>query len=146
MQYTLTPARVHRGAADLLTDRLHLTDYGRTCPARTLLAVLFVACARLTSVSAAAAGLRRAPSPETVRKALLANLPDLGRLERRLNDALRASAPARLGGHHRVAVDLTLIPYHGRPQHDADELYRGQVKGGTTHFHAYATAYLIRKG
>lgn len=146
MQYTLTPSHVHRCAAGVLTDHLALTDYKRTCPARTLLAVVFAACARLTSVSAAAAGLRRAPSPETVRKALSANLPDLGRLERRLNAALRASTPARLGGRHRVAIDLTLIPYHGRPQHDEDELYRGQVKGGTTHFHAYATAYLIRKG
>jgi hypothetical protein len=146
MQYTLTPAHVHRCAADLLTDRLHLADYKRTGPVRTLLAVVFAACARLTSLSAAAAGLRKAPAPETVRKALLANLPDLGRLERRLNDALRVSTPTRIGGHHRVAIDLTLIPYHGQPQHDADELYRGQVKGGTTHFHAYATAYLIRKG
>ena len=146
MQYTLTPTHVHRCAAGLLADRLRLADYKRTCPARTLLAVVFAACARLTSLSAAAAGLRKAPSPETVRKALLANLPEPGRLEQRLNDALRASTPARLGGRHRVAVDLTLIPYHGTHQHDASELYRGQVKGGTTHFHAYATAYLIRRG
>src|SRR5438552_18142443 len=103
MQYTLTPARVHGCAADLLTEQLRLSDYKRTCPARTLLAVVFAACARLTSVSAAAAGLARAPAPETARKALLANLPDIGRLERRLNDALRASTPARLRGRHRVA-------------------------------------------
>jgi putative transposase len=146
MQYTLTPSHVHRCAADLLTEQLHLTDYKRTCPARTLLAIVFAACARVTSVSAAAAGLARAPAPETVRKALLANLPDLGILERRLNDALRASTPARLGGRHRVAIDLTLIPYHGTHQHDEGELYRGQVKSGTTHFHAYATAYLVRHG
>src|SRR5438067_8691384 len=91
-------------------------------------------------------GAAQAPSPETVRKALIANLPDPGRLERRLNDALRAGTPARLGGRHRVAIDLTLLPYHGRPEHDEDELYRGQVKSGTTHFHAYATAYLVRRG
>jgi hypothetical protein len=146
MQYTLTPARVHGAAADLLTEQLHLRDYKRTCPARTLLAVVFAACARLTSLSAAAAGLRKAPCPETIRKALVANLPDLGRLERRLNATLRVTTPARLGTRQRLAADLTLIPYHGTHQADEDELYRGQVKSGTTHFHAYATAYLIRKG
>jgi putative transposase len=146
MQYTLTPAHVHRCATDLLAEHLRLTDYQRTCPARTLLTIVFAACARLTSLFAAAAGLRRAPSPETVRKALLANLPGLDLLERRLNDALRAATPARLGKRQRLAIDLTLIPYHGAHHAAENELYRGQVKSGTTHFHAYATAYLIRRG
>ena len=48
MQYTLTPAHVHKLAADLLIEQLELTNYKRTCPARTLLSVLFAACARLT--------------------------------------------------------------------------------------------------
>jgi hypothetical protein len=39
-----------------------------------------------------------------------------------------------------------LIPYHGQPFHDLDEVYRGQAKDGTSHFHAYATAYVVRKG
>jgi hypothetical protein len=26
------------------------------------------------------------------------------------------------------------------------EIYRGQAKSGTTHFHAYATAYIVRRG
>jgi Transposase DDE domain len=39
-----------------------------------------------------------------------------------------------------------LIPYHGRPFRDLDEIYRGQAKSGTSHFHAYATAYVVRKG
>jgi hypothetical protein len=146
MQYTLTPASVHRGAAEVLTEYLELTDYKRTCPARTLLTVVFAACARLTSLSAAALGLRKAPSPETARKALLANLPTIDVLERRLNDALRATTPTRLGRRQRLAIDLTLIPYHGTHHTDENELYRGQVKSGTTHFHAYATAYLIRHG
>ena len=46
----------------------------------------------------------------------------------------------------RLAIDLTLLPYHGRPAHDADELVRGQAKSGTTHFHAYATAYVVPRG
>src|SRR5205814_9247416 len=39
-----------------------------------------------------------------------------------------------------------LIPYHGQPWHHPKELYRGQAKSGTSHFHAYATAQLILRG
>jgi putative transposase len=45
-----------------------------------------------------------------------------------------------------LAIDLTLLPYHGAPQKDPSEVYRGQAKSGTSHFHAYATAYVIKKG
>jgi putative transposase len=45
-----------------------------------------------------------------------------------------------------LAIDLTLIPYHGRPFRDLDEIYRGQAKSGTSHFHASATASVVRKG
>lgn len=146
MQYTLRPAHVHKLAADLLIEQLELTDYKRTCTARVLLSIVFAACARLTSLFAAASDLRRAPSPETARKALRANVPTIPVLEARLNNALRATTPSRLGRPQRLALDLTLIPYHGTPHHDENELYRSQVKSGTTHFHAYATAYLIRHG
>jgi putative transposase len=111
-----------------------------------LLTVLFAACAQLTSLWAAARGLRRAPCGETLRQALRANLPELPALERRCNRALHACLPRRLPRRQRLAIDLTLLPYHGQPYRDADELYRGQVKSGTTHFHAYATAYLIQRG
>ena len=40
----------------------------------------------------------------------------------------------------------TLRPYHGQPLRDPAEVYRGQAKSGTSHFHAYATAYVVRHG
>ena len=46
----------------------------------------------------------------------------------------------------RLAADLHLIPYHGQPLRDPDEIYRGQAKSGTSHFHAYATVYVIHHG
>jgi putative transposase len=146
MEYTLTPAHVHKLATDLLIEQLELTDYKRTCPARTLLSVLFAACARLTSVSATAADLLNAPSPETVRKAFRANTPGIEVLEARINDALRATTPTHSGARQHLAIDLTLTPYHGTHHAHENELYRSQAKSGTTHFHAYATAYLIRHG
>ncbi len=39
-----------------------------------------------------------------------------------------------------------MIPYHGQPFRDLNEIYRGQAKDGTSHFHAYATAYVVRHG
>lgn len=146
MQYTLTPGQVHRLATQLLLDHMALIDFGRRCPATTLLTIVFAACARLTSLFAATLGLRHAPSSETVRQALLANLPELHLLQRRCNQTLRASLPRLRGRRHRLAIDLTLLPYHGQPWQQANELYRGQAKSGTTHFHAYATAYLIQRG
>jgi hypothetical protein len=145
MQYTLSRSHVHKLTTDLLIEQLELSDYKRTCPAGTLLAILFAACARLVSISAAVADVLRGPSPETVRKALRVNTPEIEVLEPRLNRALRAARPKKLPGA-RVSMDLTLIPYHGQPQSNANELYRSQAKSGTTHFHAYATAYLIRHG
>jgi hypothetical protein len=68
-------------------------------------------------------------------------------LQRRLNAALAGHLPKALCRRRlRLAIDLTLIPYHGEPFRDLDEVYRAQAKDGTSHFHAYATAYVVRKG
>jgi hypothetical protein len=151
MQSILTSSAVQSFAAGLLAHHLRLKDYKRCCPASTLIAILFTACSRLGSVFSACLHLLRAPCPETARRAPHQNLPDLPELERRLNRALAACISRRLRRHlagkqHKLAIDLHLKPYHGRPQADADEIVRGQAKSGTTHFHAYATAYLVLRG
>jgi Transposase DDE domain len=151
MQFTLTSAAVQARTHELLRDGLHLKDYSPCCPTSTLLAVVLTACSRLCSLFAACNHLKHAPSHETVRKALHANLPDLDLLQRRINQALgfTISRPLRRylkRRRHRIAIDLHLRPYHGKPQCDDNELVRGQPKSGTTHFHAYATAYLVLRG
>jgi putative transposase len=147
MQYTLTRAHVQHHAEQILQAHLRLDDYGDTCPAATLLAVVFAACARLTSLCAAAFGLRHAPSGETVRKALLSNLADADDLERRFNRALVSDLPRAVRRRRqRLAADLTLIPYHGQPCRSPLEVYRSRAKSGTSHFHAYATLYLVAHG
>jgi hypothetical protein len=152
MQFILNSAHVHDVAAGLLLRHLRLVDYKDSCPALCLLAILFCACCRRISFSAAAKSLPGAPSHETARKALYANLPDDPDLLRhRLERALGAciSRPLRRylrKRRHLLACDYTLLPYHGKPRHDDNELVRGKAKSGTTHFHAYATAYLVLKG
>src|SRR5436305_8256816 len=139
--------RVHRLAAEHLQAHLKFRDYKRKTSAHVLWTLLLAAAARITSLSDTCQRLRDAPSDETARKALLATLPAYGALQRQLNAALAGHLPKTLRTHlQRLAVDLTLIPYHGEPFRDLDEVYRGQAKDGTSHFHAYATAYVVRKG
>jgi Transposase DDE domain len=144
---TLTAPHVHRCATAVLQGHLKLGDHGRKCRANLLITLLFYAAARITSLSDACKALRNAPSDETARLALIATLPDFAELQRRLNAALAGNLPRALRRRpQRLAGDLVLIPYHGQPKHDPDEIYRSQAKSGTSHFHAYATLYVIHKG
>jgi len=146
-QYTVTPAAMHQHAAQLLQTHLQLPDHGPKCRAGVVITILFAAAARLSSLFDTCQRLLRAPSDEAVRQALQAGLPPLAALEQRLNDALVGNLPQALRcRRHPLACDLVLIPYHGQPQQAAQELYRSQAKHGTSHFHAYATAYVVRKG
>src|SRR4051794_14070754 len=145
--HTLDRRQVHRAAAQHLQAHLQFRDYKRKTSATVLWSLLLAAAARITSLSDACGRLRDAPSDETARKALLATLPDYAALQRRLNAALAGHLPKALcSRRQRLAIDLTLIPYHGREFRDPEEIYRSQAKDGTSHFHAYATAYVVRKG
>ena len=138
---------VYRLAAEHLQSHLQFRDYKKKTSAQVLWSLLLAAAARITSLSDACQRFGNAPSDETARKALLATLPDYAELQRRLNAALAGHLPKVLRRSlQKLAIDLTLIPYHGQPFRDLDEIYRGQAKSGTSHFHAYATAYVIRHG
>jgi DDE family transposase len=144
---TLTPTHIYDYAATLLEPYLQWHDYGPKCTVKTLLQVLFYAAGHLCSVFAACNQLRTAPSDQAVRDALTALCPDPTPLEQRLNRLFAAQIPKGLRKRlQRVAIDLTLVPYHGQPHQRIEEIYRSQAKSGTTHFHAYATAYIVRRG
>jgi putative transposase len=150
-RFTLTRADVHRHATHWLQTHLAFADYGCTCPATLLWTILLAAAAGTLSLSAAAHRFRRAPSDETLRKALLANVRDADHdteaLVRQLNAALSHALPSRLTRRRqRVALDLVLVPYHGQPHAADQELYRAAAKGGTHDFHAYATVYVVYRG
>jgi putative transposase len=147
MDYTITRASVHQHAYELLQSCLRVRDFSRACTARVLWHVLFAACARLCTLASACRCLATAPSRETVRQALLCWLPVRDALLRRLNNALTVEIPRALRKRaQQVAIDLVLIPYHGQPMVNLSEVYRSQAKSGTSHFHAYATAYVNYRG
>jgi hypothetical protein len=119
----------------------------RSCTASAVCALLAYAAHRLSSLADACRRLADAPDSDTVLGRLGAQLDDPVALDRRLRAAFGGHLPRAVRtGRWPVALDLTLIPYHGRPFADPAEVYRSQPKGGTTHFHAYATAYLVRDG
>src|SRR5262245_19389214 len=145
--YYITRAQVHHYARQLLSCCLRLRDYSAACTAAVMLNVLFADCSRLVSLACAALSLATAPSRETIRKAWLAQLSTREELLRRLNNCLAANLPRYLRRcRQRVAIDLTLVPYHGRPMLDLAEVFRSKARDGTSHFHAYATAYLNYRG
>jgi putative transposase len=146
-EYIITKSEVHAYAEDWLGTALRLEYKGYKCSTSVLLQVLLIAAARVVSLFAACRDLADAPSDQTIRNALAATLPEIAELERRLNLALVTHVPRALRRKSRiVAIDLTLIPYHGQPAFDKKEIFRGEPKSGTTHFHAYATAVVLHKG
>src|ERR1700740_1757662 len=124
--HILDRRQVHRLATEHRQAHLKFKDYKRRTSARPLWAMLLAAAARITSLSDACQRLRDAPSDETARKALLATLPASATCQRQLNAALAGHLPKILRKRtQRLAIDLTLIPYHGQPFRDVEEIYRG---------------------
>jgi putative transposase len=152
-QFTIDGQDVEQCAAEILGNALELKDHGHKCRASVLLHLLLYAAARITSLFDACGRLKNVPKDDAVRKALVATLPEIDKLQRQLNAALRDTLPRSLRRHlstgkgkWRLAIDLTLIPYHGEPLLDHREVYRGEAKSGTTHFHAYGTCYVVHHG
>jgi putative transposase len=146
---TLTDRHVHDHVLGLLRRHLRLADYSPKVTASSVFAVLLFAASTLSTIARACRCLLRAPCDQSVYDALDATLPGRQELQRRLNLALRACLPKAVRRGKRatkVAIDLNLVPYYGKPDPDDDMVFRGQEKASTHNHHAYATAYLVSKG
>lgn len=145
--FTITPNEIYRHAAGVLRPHLRWQDHGPKCTAATLLKILFYAAGQLCSLFAACGRLCNTPCDQAVRDALAGLCPPAETLERRLNASFAAQLPKAVKGRRwRLAIDLNLRPYYGQAHHRTEEIYRSQAKSGTTHFHAYATSYLVHRG
>ena len=145
--YIMTKEEVYGYAENWLSTALRLNYEGRKCTTSVLFRILLIAAGRVVSLFAACRDLADAPCSRTVYNALLATLPDMRELQTRLNRSLCHKLPKALLRKSRIlAIDLTLIPYHGKPAFDIKEIFRSKPKSGTSHFHAYATAAVIHKG
>ena len=145
--YIITKEEVYSYSENWLSTALRLDYEGRKCTTSVLFRILLIAAGRVVSLFAACRDLADAPCSRTVYDALSATLPDIRELEKRLNRSLCHKLPKALLRKSRIlAIDLTLIPYHGRPAFDSKEIFRSKPKSGTSHFHAYATTAVVHKG
>ena len=143
----MTKDEVYGYSETWLSTALRLECKGRKCTTSVLFRILLIAAGRVVSVFAACRDLADAPCSHTVYDALSASFPGIQELEKRLNRSLWHALPKALLRKSRIlAIDLTLIPYHGKPALDIKEIFRSKPKSGTRHFHAYATATVVHKG
>jgi len=112
--------------------------------------VVVAAATQQRSIESAGQQFVQAPSANLVRHYLqdrLLRRLEVEVLEDRCNALLAARLPWDLPQRpQRLAIDLTLLPYYGHPAAEAGQVRRGEAKAGTTRFHCYATAYVIREG
>src|SRR5262249_9148014 len=139
---TLTASHVHDHVAAVWRRCVRLPDYSPRVTAGAVYAVLLFAAACACTIAGACRRLLRAPCDQSLYDALDATLPGRVELQRRLNRALRAGVPKAVRRGKRpakVAIDVNLVPYYGRPDPDDDMVHKGQQKASTHHHHAYAT-------
>ncbi len=145
----LTSGQVRTMTVETLMEHFNLVIEGYKVRTEDIWNIVVAASAQGQAIESAANQLEEAPDPSTVRLYLRTQLIDvttLQALEAACNAALVAQLPPRIrGGRHKVAIDLTFVPYHGQAAKDPNEIRRGRAKSGTTHFHCYATAYVIKK-
>lgn len=111
-------------------------------PVKDILRSVIWAAVRCTSVHRACKDMKEGPCGKTVRtymkihrmRSLSSKIPKLLMIPAR--NILRP-------GRYKFAADITLIPYHGKPKKNANEIVRSKAKHGTTHFHGYASLYVI---
>lgn len=145
---TIDSPAVHRYALAQLGEHITFSDSGYKCKKDLLINVLLLAAASVTSIFAICKKLALAPSGHAVGNALEKSFSDINELEQQINQSLWPSGKALKSlkrKARKIAIDLTLRPYHGQPLEDEHEIFRSQPKSGTTHFHAYATAYVTDK-
>ena len=115
--------------------------------ANDIIYVLAYANVHRSSMEAACQELEEAPSGNRLREVLVQALPDRSGVQRVLNRIFRQQLHPSVWKCKRdfnIAIDLTLIPYHGQPYEDKKEIVRSAAKSGTTRFHGYATVSIVR--
>lgn len=138
-------AQVLQALTTVLQHHLPLELTGTRITLEELYEILAYASVHESSLHTACHELAGASSGNRVRVVLMHALPGRRELQRQLNTALRAQVPrAFFKGKRRyeIAIDLTLIPYHGTAR-EAGDVLRAQAKAGTNHFHGSATVSVV---
>lgn len=145
----VTAAQVHRLVRETLQEHFQLDMSNRDYEAQDIWDVLIAASVERVTVEMASCLLDDAPCGNTVRaivKEMLSDVGQLANLEASMNALLVKRLPKKLLRPRLPgAVDITEIPYHGQQEEDEELVRRGRAKSGTTHFHCFATLYVVKK-
>jgi hypothetical protein len=141
--------QVRHAFQDNMNGQINLQTQPTKCTQPKIWDILGLAAVRRQSVHGTCQDLADAPTAAAIfyqlRQGYL-NHYNLNGLEAQMNELLVGQLPPKiLCGRHEVAFDFTEIPYHGQAQNDEEEIRRSKAKSGTTHFHVYASAYLITR-
>lgn len=144
---TIRSEQVLKAFVEVVRKNVPLELQNTRITAEDMLYVLAYASVHRLSMESACLELQNAPSGNRLREVLVQSLPDRVGLQGRLNRIFRQQLHPSVWKCKRdfnVAIDLTLIPYHGQPYEDKKEIVRSAPKSGTTHFHGYATVSIVR--
>ncbi len=146
----LTADEVYALVQETLQQQWPLDMENREYVAQDIWDVVIAAAVERISLEAACQLLEGAPSGNTVRgilKELLSSDAGITALEAQMNAALQRRLPKKLLRPRLPgAIDSTEIPYHGKYDEEEETIVRrGRAKSGTTHFHCFATLYVIKK-
>ncbi len=143
---TVNKRDVKEYSSFVLLATLKFAQITAQTPVNILIDILIAAAVRGSSIEETCRQYKNAPSGKTVRTHIALQLESLEDVEVRLNRALRKHIPKKFRRKPvKVAIDYVEVAYHGNTQ-DPDEVRKSQPKEGTSHFHTYATAYVIEKG
>jgi len=144
---TIRSEQVLKAFVEVVRKNLPLDLQNTRITAEDIIYVLAYANVHRMSIESACQELQDAPSGNRLREVLVEALPDRTGLQRMLNRMFRQQLHPSVWTYKRdfnIAIDLTLIPYHGQPYEDKKEIVRSAPKSGTTHFHGYATVSIVR--
>jgi hypothetical protein len=144
---TIRSEQVLKAFVEVVRKNLRLDLQNTRITAEEIIHALGYANVHRLSIEAASQELQGAPSGNRLREVLVAALPDRAGMQSMLNRMFRQQLHPSVWKCKRdfnIAIDLTLIPYHGQPYEDQKEIVRGMPKSGTTHFHGYATVSIVR--
>lgn len=141
----LNQKQVHQMAFDCLEQHLHLNSKGVQSSPQMVWNILLAAAANQTSIDYECRQRDGAASANTI-LGVLEDSFELAAAEIAANEALWHYLDPRCWKRAvSVAVDLVAVPYYGQPASDPNEVRRGKAQQGTTHFHVFATVYVMRK-
>lgn len=142
----LTEDEVFHSTIECLAEHIYLDTSG-ACTSQDLFQLLVKAASNCDSIENRAKRFQKSPCGKTLRNHFN-KINNFTELEHQLNSALISQVlPSISKGKLKLAIDLNLIPYYGKPsEEEKPYIYRSQAKLGTCSFYAYATLYVIKKG